>query len=59
MTVEVVNRYGQLVYASAPGYTAPWDGKHRGSDLPWGTYYYKIDLHNGDKAITGWLELLR
>jgi gliding motility-associated-like protein len=59
MTVEVVNRYGQPIYKSLPGYPVPWDGKNNGSDLPWGTYYYKIDLHNGDKVIAGWLELIR
>ena len=40
-TVQVFNRYGQLVFSSK-GYPAPWDGKMAGKELPSGTYYYII-----------------
>jgi len=59
LTVEVINRYGQPVFVSPSGYPEAWDGRYNGSELPWGTYYYKVDLHNGEKPLTGWVELLR
>jgi gliding motility-associated-like protein len=56
--VEVYNRYGQLVFKST-GYTTPWDGKYKGSDVPAGTYYYIIDPKNGRKQISGFVDILR
>ena len=43
--VEVYNRWGELLFMSK-GYAVPFDGKYNGKDLPVGTYYYIIDLHN-------------
>ncbi|MCG3167456.1 MAG: hypothetical protein POELPBGB_03248 [Bacteroidia bacterium] len=44
--VMVYNRWGQELFYSK-GYGTPWDGKYKGNDLPVGTYYYVIDLHDG------------
>jgi gliding motility-associated-like protein len=57
-TIEVYNRYGQLVYKSV-GYTKPWDGKLNGSPVPVGTYYYIINPKNGRKQVTGFVDIIR
>ncbi|MES2776038.1 MAG: PKD domain-containing protein [Bacteroidota bacterium] len=41
-TLEIYNRWGQVVYRQA-GNPKPWDGKHNGTLLPTGAYYYIID----------------
>ena len=57
-TVDIVNRYGQLVYHST-GYPRAWDGKINGKDAPVGTYYYVIDPKNGRKPVTGYVDIIR
>lgn len=57
-TVEIFNRYGREIFRSA-GYRQPWDGNYNGSQMPVGTYYYLIDLRNGQRPLTGPLTLLR
>ncbi len=57
-TIEIYNRYGQLVYKSV-GYSTPWDGKYKGSDLPAGTYYYIINPKNGRKQLSGFVDIIR
>lgn len=57
-TVEVVNRYGNLVFRSV-GYATPWDGKINGKDAPIGTYYFVIDPKNGRKKKAGYVDIIR
>jgi gliding motility-associated-like protein len=57
-TVEVVNRYGNIVFRSV-GYPTPWDGKVKGKDVPVGTYYYVIDPKNGRKRKAGYVDIIR
>ncbi len=57
-TVDVFNRYGQLVFHSL-GYSKPWNGTRNGNPLPTGVYFYIIDLKNGSKKISGELALIR
>lgn len=59
-TVQVFNRWGNLVFEQR-GYTnaLAWDGTWNGKALPDGTYYYLIDLGNGGKVRSGYLELVR
>lgn len=57
-TVEVVNRYGQLVFRSV-GYATPWDGKINGKDAPVGTYYYVVTPRNGRVPLTGYVDIIR
>jgi gliding motility-associated-like protein len=52
-TTQVFNRYGTLVFKST-GYPKAWDGKYSGQDIPSGTYYYVIDLKNGN-VMSGWV----
>ena len=58
-TVQIFNRYGQLVLSSSPGSYKPWDGKYNGKDLPIGVYYYMILPDSNMQPITGSLTLLR
>ncbi len=57
-TVEVYNRYGQVVFHST-GYTKNWDGRVNGQSLPVGTYYWMIDPKNGRTRINGSVTILR
>lgn len=57
--VEVYNRWGQMLFQSAPGYPVPWDGKFKGKDLPVGTYYYVIYSDNFKDPFTGPITIIR
>ena len=57
--VEVYNRWGQLLFQSAPGYPVPWDGRYKGEDLPVGTYYYVIYSANFEDPFTGPITIVR
>ncbi|HEX7903117.1 MAG TPA: PKD domain-containing protein [Chitinophagaceae bacterium] len=57
-TVDIFNRYGQLVYHSV-GYSKPWEGKVNGKDVPVGTYYYVIDPKNGRARSAGYVDVIR
>jgi gliding motility-associated-like protein len=58
-TVEVYNRYGQIVLQMQNGYTKPWDGKMNGQPLPVGTYYYIINPKNGLDKMAGSVTIIR
>ncbi|AEV99515.1 hypothetical protein A4D02_27115 [Niastella koreensis] len=55
--VQIYNRYGQLVYKVSN--FVSWDGKVNGADMPVGTYYYIIDPKNGQKPVTGYIDIIR
>jgi gliding motility-associated-like protein len=57
--IEVFNRWGELVFRSAPGYPEPWDGKFKGRTLPLDSYYYVIDPKNGKRQISGIITIVR
>jgi len=57
-TVEIYNRYGQLVFQST-GYNKPWDGTFKDKLLPAGTYYYIINPKNGRKQMSGFVDIIR
>lgn len=46
-SIEVFTQWGQPVFSSI-GYSTPWDGTNGGKQLPFGPYYFVIDLGNGD-----------
>lgn len=57
--VSVYSRYGTLVYQSK-GYPRSWDGTSGGTPVPTGTYYYIINLNEGDsKPLTGYIAVIR
>ncbi|TND08046.1 MAG: hypothetical protein FD123_2600 [Bacteroidetes bacterium] len=55
--IEVFNRYGGLVYAKA-SYDNSWDGTNFGDKLPEATYYFILDLGNGEK-VSGSVTIVR
>jgi gliding motility-associated-like protein len=57
-SVQVFNRYGLLVFSSI-GYSIPWDGIYKGSELPTGTYYYIINLYAGIPVLSGFVVIIR
>jgi gliding motility-associated-like protein len=57
-TVDIYNRYGQLVYHSV-GYSKPWDGTVNGKPVPVGTYYYIVDPKNGRQKYSGYVDVIR
>jgi gliding motility-associated-like protein len=61
MEVSVYNRWGELLFYDNNGYANAWDGKYKGEDLPVGTYYYVIDVHNElyPDAFTGPITIMR
>jgi gliding motility-associated-like protein len=56
--VCIYNRQGQLLYRSK-GYSAQWDGRLNGKDVPPSTYYYVIDLHFKNKVMSGYVTLIK
>jgi gliding motility-associated-like protein len=52
--VAVFNKWGKQVFTSK-GYAQPWDG----SNVQPGTYYYTIQLNNGDDPFSGTLTIIR
>lgn len=57
-TVQVYNRYGQLVYEAAGG-TAAWDGTWKGKLQPSGTYVYYILFIKRHRNMKGTVMLIR
>ncbi len=57
-TVEIFNRYGQLIFRSV-GYGTPWDGTVNGNPVPLGTYYYIVNPKNGRKIMSGYVDVIR
>ncbi|MFK7936328.1 MAG: gliding motility-associated C-terminal domain-containing protein, partial [Saprospiraceae bacterium] len=55
--VKVFNRNGQLIF-EATDYQNDWSGTSGLEELPEDTYFYIIDLGNGER-ITGYLQILR
>lgn len=56
--ITIYNRYGDVVFHSV-GYAFPWDGNHDGKTVPVGTYYFIIDLRNGETPFKGPLTVIR
>ena len=58
-SIKVFNRWGSLVHETSGGNYVAWNGTSNGSELPVGTYYYIIDLNNGDDAQTVPITIIR
>jgi gliding motility-associated-like protein len=63
ITLRVFNRWGNKVFES-DRYKNDWDGNSNigimlTKELPGGTYYYTVNLNNGEKEIIGYLTLIR
>lgn len=64
-TILIFNRWGDQVYEAAP-YVNEWDGNSAGAKMKItgdqvvdGTYYFVLDLGNGDDPINGFVDLRR
>ena len=56
--INVFNQWGTKVFEST-GYTEPWDGTYNGKELPAATYYYTLDLKNGDAPYSGSVTIMK
>lgn len=57
-TVDIFNRYGQLIFHSV-GYGTAWDGTVNGKPVPIGTYYYIVNPKNGRSIMSGYVDVIR
>ena len=58
VVVNVFNQWGVKVFESE-GYATQWDGTYNDKLLPAATYYYTLNLNNGDKPHTGSITILK
>ncbi len=58
LDLKIMNRWGETLFTST-GYASPWDGTHKGHDLGASTYYYVINLGNGDAPFAGSITIVR
>ena len=62
--VSIYNRWGTLVYKALP-YLDDWNGQANqgltlgNNGLPSGTYFYIIDRNDGEKPLSGYIELIK
>lgn len=59
-SVSIFNRWGAEVfykvgYTNSNGFSGKWNGK----ELPDGTYFYVIDLKDGSRAMSGYVQIQR
>lgn len=54
----IFNQWGDEVFHASP-YRNDWEGTFDGEDLPAGTYFYILDLGNGQKPTSGYLIIQR
>jgi gliding motility-associated-like protein len=58
-TVDIYNRYGQQLYHST-GYGQAWDGTFNRRQLPFGTYYYIINLNDASQVkLSGYVAIIK
>jgi len=57
--VRVFNRWGDEVFTSAIPYGNDWNGTFNGEDLPDDTYFFIVDLGNGNEPTSGWVMIQR
>jgi len=58
-TVEIYNRWGEMIYYASKGYSKPWDGTFKGRELPIDSYFYIIDLKNGRDPVSGDITIIK
>jgi len=59
VVIDVYNRWGELIYKSERGYKHEWNGTSKGRVLPMDSYYYSIDLGNGNEKFVGIISIIR
>ena len=58
VSLEVYSKWGKIVWTS-DALTISWDGTFNGNPLPAGTYYYIIDINNGEITQNGPVTIVR
>lgn len=58
MEFQIFNQWGMKLFQGAIG-DLPWTGRVNGKLLPAATYYYIMDLKNGEEPFTGPLTIVR
>ena len=56
--IHIYNRSGQQVFESR-GYATMFNGTYNGNVLPYGTYYYMIELSNSCNLLSGSLTIVK
>jgi len=56
--VKVYAQGGKLIYSKV-NYRNDWGGTFKDNPVPDGTYYYEINIYNGQKIIKGFLTIIR
>ena len=56
--VKIYAQGGKLIYSKV-NYQNDWAGTFKGNAIPDGTYYYEINIYNGQKIIKGFLTIIR
>jgi gliding motility-associated-like protein len=57
-TIKVFTKWGEPIFEAA-GDQPDWDGTYKGKQCPAATYYYIIDLGNGDPLYKGLVTIVR
>ncbi len=60
--VTIFNRWGDVLrsYENYNNADIAWDGTNQsGDDMPFGTYYYTVQLIDKDESYAGWLQLMK
>lgn len=59
-SIKVFTKWGSLIYeAKGDADKRPWDGTYKGKKMPSATYYYIIDLGNGEPLKKGLVTIVR
>jgi gliding motility-associated-like protein len=56
--MSIFNTWGDEVFGGQP-YLNNWEGTFNGEELPAGTYFYMLNLGNGDPIMSGFITLQR
>lgn len=56
--VKVYAQGGKLIFSQV-NYQNDWGGTFKGNPIPDGTYYYEINVYNGERIIKGFLTIIR
>ena len=56
--VKVFSQNGTMIF-SQRNYKNTWNGTYNGEAIPPGTYYYEINVYNGEQIVRGFLTIIR
>lgn len=56
--LTIVDRYGTIIYQNS-AYDNSWKGTSDKGNVPKGTYFYRLNLGDGEEVVSGWIQLIR